>query len=152
MKPIKLVPWIVMAVLLVVSLGVASRGRSGPPTDAQRVSRITSEVRCPTCKGLSAAESDAPPARAIRDEVLRRVQAGETDGEIRGYLVSRYGKEILLKPEAKGVATLVWALPVVAVVGAIGGLVLVFRRWRPARSSGEISDDDQALVEKALQP
>ncbi|HUQ63201.1 MAG TPA: cytochrome c-type biogenesis protein [Acidimicrobiales bacterium] len=150
MKATKLAPWLVMVVLLVVSLGVAGRGRSGPPTDAQRVDHITSEIRCPTCRGLSAAESDAPPARAIRDEVLRRVQAGETDGEIRGYLVSRYGKDVLLKPEAKGVAGLVWALPVVAVVCAIGGLVLVFRRWRPSRSAGEASEDDEAIVERAL--
>ncbi|HEX8769997.1 MAG TPA: cytochrome c-type biogenesis protein CcmH [Acidimicrobiales bacterium] len=139
-----------MAVVLAVSLGVASQGRSGPPSDAQRVADLTSEIRCPTCRGLSAAESDAPPARAIRDEVLRRVQGGQTDSQIRGYVVSRYGKEILLKPEAKGVAGLIWALPVVAVVCAVGGLALMFRRWRPT-GSGTVSDDDKALVEKALQ-
>jgi cytochrome c-type biogenesis protein CcmH/NrfF len=149
MKARRLLPWVFMAVVLAISLGVASQGRSGPPTDAQRVSHVTSEIRCPTCRGLSAAESDAPPARAIRDEVLRRVQGGETDSQILGYVVSRYGKDILLKPEAKGVAGLVWALPVVAVVCAIGGLAVMFRRWRPT-GSGAVSDDDKALVDKAL--
>jgi cytochrome c-type biogenesis protein CcmH len=151
MKAVRFAPWAAIAVLLVVSLGVASRGRSGPPTDAQRVSHLTSEIRCPTCRGLSAAESDAPPARAIRDEVLRRVRAGETDSQIRGYVVSRYGNDILLKPEATGVAGLVWALPVVAVVCAVGGLAFAFRRWRPARA-GTVSREDAALVDKALQP
>jgi cytochrome c-type biogenesis protein CcmH len=147
----RLLPWAFIAVILAVALGIGSQGRSGPPTDAQRVSHITAEIRCPTCRGLSAAESDAPPARAIRDEVLRRVQAGQTDGEILGFVVSRYGNDILLKPEAKGVAILVWALPVIVVVCAIGGLVLAFGRWRrPARDGAPVSDDDKALVEKAL--
>jgi cytochrome c-type biogenesis protein CcmH/NrfF len=148
MKTKRVLPWVFMAVVLAVSLGVASRGRSGPPTDAQRVTHITSEIRCPTCRGLSAAESDAPPARAIRDEVLRRVQDGQTDSQILGYVTSRY-KDILLKPEAKGIAGLVWALPVIAVVCAIGGLAMAFRRWRPSRAA-VVSDDDKALVEKAL--
>lgn len=139
-----------MAVILAVCLGIAGRGQSGPPTDAQRVSHITAEIRCPTCRGLSAAESDAPPAMAIRDEVLRRVQAGQTDGEILGFVVSRYGKDILLKPEAKGVALLVWALPVIVVVCAVGGLVLAFRRWRPPGGGAPPSDADKALVERAL--
>lgn len=150
MKAKRFLPWAFMAVVLTLSLGVAGRGRSGPPTDAQRVTRLTSEIRCPTCRGLSAAASDAPPARAIRDEVLRRVQNGQTDSQILGYVVSRYGKDILLKPEAKGVAGLVWALPVVAVVCAVGGLAIAFRRWRPSRSAA-VSEDDQALVDKALQ-
>ncbi len=150
MKTRVFLPWAFMALLLALSLTVASRGLSGPPTDAQRVTRLTSEIRCPTCRGLSAAVSDAPPARAIRDEVLRRVQNGQTDKQILGYVVSRYGKDILLKPEARGVAGLVWALPVVAVVCAIGGLAIVFRRWRPSGSAA-VSEDDQALVDKALQ-
>ncbi|MDQ6927156.1 MAG: cytochrome c-type biogenesis protein CcmH [Actinomycetota bacterium] len=151
MKATRLVPWAFMAVVLAISLGVAARGQSGPLTDAQRVNHLTAEIRCPTCRGLSAAVSDAPPAKAIRDEVLRRVQGGQTDSEILGYVVSRYGKDILLKPEANGIAGLVWALPVVAVVCAVGGLALVFRRWRPS-GAGAASEDDEALVEKALQP
>ena len=141
--------WLAMAAVLVVALAVAARGSSGPPTDAQRATRIADKVRCPTCRGLSAADSDAPAARAIREEVLRRVQAGETDDQILGYLVSRYGTEILLKPEGGGVAGLVWALPAAALVAAVGGLGVAFRRWR-ARPGVQVSPDDRALVDEAL--
>lgn len=144
------VTWTLLGLVLVGALALGSQGGSGPPTEEQRVRRITSVVRCPTCRGLSAAQSDAPPAESIREEVRRRVQAGETDAQIKDYLVSRYGDDILLQPEAKGVGLLVWALPVAAGAVAVVGLGLVLRRRRvhPGR---RVSAADQALVEEALQ-
>ena len=137
--------WGLLAVVLVGALAVGSQGESGPPTEDQRVERIASVVRCPTCRGLSAAQSDAPSAEAIRDEVRRRVQEGETDGEIKSYLISRYGEDILLQPRSK----LVWALPVAGVAAAVAGLVLLLRRRR-TRQGATASDEDEALVARAM--
>ena len=141
--------WLLLALVLVGALAVGSRSASGPVTEDQRVERITSVVRCPTCQGLSVAQSDAPAARAIEDEVRRRVQAGESDRQIKDYLVSRYGQDIILQPEAEGVGLLVWALPLVGGVAAIAGLVVVMRgrRIRPGR---KVSAADHALVQEAL--
>src|SRR3712207_7703759 len=52
-----------------------------------------------------------------------RLRDGQSPEEIRAYFVSRYGRGILLKPEAGGVAGLVWALPVALGLAAVGGLV-----------------------------
>ncbi|MBV9933953.1 MAG: cytochrome c-type biogenesis protein CcmH, partial [Actinobacteria bacterium] len=82
------------------------------------------------CRELSVAESDARAAQAIRAEILRRVKAGQSPSTIRAFLVSRYGPDILLKPQGKGVAALVWVLPVVAFLIALTGLIFAFRRWR----------------------
>ena len=142
--------WTLMGVLLAVALAIGSRGDGGPPSNEQRVQRITSVVRCPTCRGLSAAQSDAPSAESIRDEVRRRVEVGETDAQIKDYLVSRYGEEILIQPEAEGVGLLVWALPVVGGMAAVAGLFLVLRRRR-VRPGRRVSAADQALVEEAMQ-
>ena len=141
--------WLLLAVVLAGALALGSRNDSGPVTEDQRVERITSVVRCPTCQGLSVAQSDAPAARAIEDEVRRRVQAGESEREIKDYLVSRYGQDIIILPEAEGVGLLVWALPVLGGAVAVAGLVLVLRgrRVRPGR---KVSAADQALVEEAL--
>lgn len=141
--------WGMLAVVLVGALAYGSRGDSGPVTEDQRVERITSVVRCPTCQGLSVAQSDAPAARAIEEEVRRRVQAGESGGQIKDYLVSRYGQEVILQPEARGVGLLVWALPVLGGVAAVAGLVVVLRgrRVKPGR---KVSAADEALVKKAL--
>jgi cytochrome c-type biogenesis protein CcmH len=142
--------WLAMAVVLVIALAIGAQGRSGPQTQAQRVKHIASEIRCPTCRNQSAAESDAAAAKAVRDEITHRVQAGQSDGEIVAFLVSRYGSDILLKPEGSGVASLVWVLPVVAVVVALAGLAVAFRRWR-ARPGVSVSDEDRALVERELE-
>lgn len=141
--------WALLALVLAGALAVGSRGESGPPTEEQRVRRITSVVRCPTCRGLSVAQSDAPSAESIREEVRRRVQEGETDAQVKGYLVSRYGEDILLQPEAEGVGLLVWALPLAGGAVAVTTLVLVLRsrRIRPGRKA---SAADEALVEQAL--
>jgi cytochrome c-type biogenesis protein CcmH len=142
--------WLAMAVVLAVALVIGAQGRSGPMTEAQRVKHIASEIRCPTCRNQSAAESDAAAAKAVRDEIDRRVRDGQSDGEIVAFMVSRYGSDILLKPEGSGIASLVWVLPVVAVVVALAGLALAFRRWR-ARPGISVSDEDRALVERELQ-
>ena len=137
--------WGMLAVVLVGALAIGSRGRSGPATEDQRVQRITSVIRCPTCRGLSAAQSDAPPAVAIREEVRRRVGEGESDGQIKDYLISRYGEDILLQPRNRTV----WVLPVVGGAAAVAGLVLVLRRRR-VRPGLTATEDDEALVAKAM--
>lgn len=141
-------PWLAMALLVVGSLAIAGSDGDGERTVAGRVDAIATEVRCPTCEGLSVAESESAASRTIRDDIRRRVEAGESDGEIRAYLVSRFGKDILLRPEATGVSGLVWALPVAVGVCALAGLVVAFRRSR-ARTSVELSDADRVLVEQA---
>lgn len=141
--------WVLLAVVLAGALAVGSRSDSGPVTEDQRVERITSVVRCPTCQGLSVAQSDAPAARAIDDEVRRRVQAGESDRQIKDYLVSRYGQDIVILPEAQGVGLLVWAPPVLGSAATVAALVLILRRRR-VQPGRKVSAADQALVREAL--
>src|SRR5438270_5569899 len=144
------VPWIAMVLILAVAFAIGAQGRSGPVTQAQRVKHIASEIRCPTCRNQSAAESDAAAAKAVRNEITRRVRAGQSDGEIVEFMVSRYGSDILLKPAGSGVASLVWTLPVVAVVVAVAALAVAFRRWK-ARPGVTVSDEDRALVARELE-
>ena len=122
--------WVALAVVVAAGLTVGAVRDGGPRTEAERVESIASEVRCPTCRGLSAAESDAKAAGAIRAEIRDRLRDGYTPDEIRAYLVSRYGGDALLRPAATGVAGLVWALPVAAFVIAVAGLAVALARWR----------------------
>lgn len=138
-------PAVALVAVLVVALAIGSTHSSKPPTVTQRVHHIAKEVRCPTCQGLSADESDAPASEAIRNVIRDKVKAGQTDGQVRAFLVDRYGRDILLKPEAKGVGLIAWALPVAAGVFAFAGLVFAFVRWRknPTR---RVTDEERALV------
>jgi len=140
--------WAVLALALAGALFLGTRVDSGPRSDDERVEALTSSFQCPTCRGQSVRDSAAPVASAIRSEVARRVQAGESDDAIRTYVVSRYGEAVLLNPPRDGLAGLVWALPVVALVAAGAGLVFAFRRWR-SEPGRDVSDADRRLVEQA---
>lgn len=145
----KWLSWAAMALVLIVALAIGVADDRAPGTEADHVDAIASEVRCPTCASLSAAESDAAAAEAVRDEIRGRLRQGQSDSEIRAFLASRYGQDILLKPEATGIAGLVWILPVAGGVLAVGGLVATFRRWR-RQAKGAPTDEDRVLVEQAL--
>jgi cytochrome c-type biogenesis protein CcmH len=123
-------PWLALVVVVVVALAVGASGSEGGTSAAARSSRLAKEVRCPTCRGLSAAESDAKAAQAVRAEIRSRVDEGQSDAEIRAFLASRYGDDILLRPQGSGAAGLVWALPVVVLVCGAAGLFVAFRRWK----------------------
>ena len=142
--------WVVMALVLAVALVVGVTEDRAPRTENDRVDAIASEVRCPTCESLSAAESDAAAAQAVRDEIRARLRAGESEAAILAFLASRYGDDILLRPEAGGVAGLVWVLPVAAVLAALGALAWRLRARRPL--AGTPTADDRHLVEEALHP
>lgn len=141
--------WALLAVVVVAAFAVGATGDRAPRSETERVNAIADEVRCPTCASLSAAQSDAAAAQAVRDEIRTRLRAGQEKPEILAFLASRYGDDILLKPEARGVAGLVWVLPVAGAIAAFGGLAAAFRRWRRRRPATP-TPDDRALVEEAL--
>jgi cytochrome c-type biogenesis protein CcmH len=121
---------------------------SGPGDNAERASALAGQFACPVCEGQSIAQSDVPIAREIRREIRTRLDQGQTDDQIRQYLVGQYGENIDLRPKATGVTGLVWIIPVVAVVCAVAGLAAVFRRWR-REEQRSASDADRVLVERA---
>jgi cytochrome c-type biogenesis protein CcmH len=140
-----------LAAALTVALVVGSGPRQGSETVNQRVDRIAGEVRCPSCSGLSVSESDAPTAVAVRQLITDEVRAGRSDRSIESELVQKYGSGILLRPPASGVAAVVWVVPAAAGVAGVVALVVVFRRRRlRVASESTVSEEDRALVERAL--
>jgi cytochrome c-type biogenesis protein CcmH len=119
-----------MAVVAATALFVGTVAGRDDPTPAERARSIAVTIKCPTCRSQSVAESDAPAAEFIREDIAKRIADGQSDAEIRDYFASRYGEDILLTPPRTGMSALVWVLPVVVLVGAVAGLVATFRRWR----------------------
>ena len=141
-------PWLVLVAVLVGGLTVAAMGDSGAATSEERARGLAESVKCPTCQGQSVADSNAPAAKNLRAEIVRRLEAGQTDDEIRDAIAATYGEESLLTPPRSGIGSLIWFLPVALLVVAIGGLVTAFRRWQTPRHD-PVSDEDRLLVERA---
>ena len=140
--------WGVMAVVLAGALVYGTVDEGAARTTEDRARAIAASLRCPTCRSQSVLESDSTQAQTIRTDIVRRLQAGQDEGQIKGYYVSRFGEQIRLNPDSSGVAGLVWVLPVVALVVALAGLAFAFRRWRTS-GAGEVTDADRLLVERA---
>ena len=145
----RILPWIALAAVVAGALGVGAVSGRADPTPAARAHRLAAQLRCPVCQGLSVADSPSSTARSIAADVRRRVDEGQSDGEIRRAYVDRYGEWILLLPEGSGLGAVVWALPVAGLVLGGGALALAFRRWR-RQPALEPTDADRALVEQAL--
>lgn len=91
---------------------------------------ITSDLMCPVCSGQSVDESDAELAHDIRRAVRDRVQAGDTDAEVRDWLRSRYGEEIFMTPVVEAHTFVLWGGPILFL---IIGMALLFGRHRSYR-------------------
>ena len=142
--------WAVMAILVGLLLAIGASQDRGPRTQQERVDEIAKRLACPTCQGESVYVSRASAAVSLRDEIARQIRSGErTDDQIIAYVEERFGGQVLLVPRSSGLDALVWALPVAALICALVGLAVAFRRWRVSIET-EISDADRALVDEAL--
>lgn len=140
--------WAMALVVVATALSIGVFGSRPPRSDAERVQSIAKQVACPTCQGQSAAESNAPAAENIRNEIARLVDAGRPEDEILERLAVQF-EGSSLRPSSSGAMGLVWVIPVVVGVVAGAGLVLVFRRWAAAERLTP-SAEDRELVERYL--
>ncbi len=95
---------------------------SGAELDA-KTHEIASLLRCPVCQGMSVADSPAEMAVNMKHQVTALLARGYTQEQILAYFERSYGQFVLLNPPFKGVNTLVWVLPILAL--AIGVVIVV---------------------------
>lgn len=147
----KLAPALVLAALLAASPALAVQPNEILP-DAkleQRARDLSAELRCMVCQNQSIDDSDAPLARDLRVLVREQLKTGKTDGEIRDFLVARYGDFILLKPPLKAGTLLLWGLPFAGLLlGALG--IFVAMRRRAAAIEPPLSAEEKARIEGIL--
>ena len=145
----RLLSWLLIVVVGLTTLVFAAVDEGAPVTNADRAYELAKDFACPVCQGQSVAESDVVVARNIRREIRIWVDEGQSDEFIRDQLVDTFGEDVDYTPSSEGVTALVWILPVVAGAVAVGGLVIVFRRWQQ-ESELDATPEDQALVDRAL--
>lgn len=100
-----------------------------------RTTAVASTLRCPVCQGESIQDSPSELAKQMRAVVRDRLRSGETPDQVKAYFVSRYGEWILLEPTMTGLNILLYALPVVLVIGGLVLIAFLVRRWTASDST-----------------
>jgi len=131
---------IVLAILLLLAAPAAADSNLPParyanmqiadPAKEAEARRLMETLRCLVCQGQSIADSDAEMAGDMRALVRQRIVAGETSGEVRQWLIQRYGDYVSYDPPLSPVTAPLWLAPLILL--GLGGLIATrsFKRKR----------------------
>ncbi len=120
---------------------------SDPALEA-RARALSAELRCLVCQNESIDESHADLARDLRLLIRERIVQGQSNAEIRDFLVSRYGDFILLNPPFKPTTWLLWLSPVMILL--LGGWAIMQATGRRPIPPAPLTADEERQL-KALQ-
>ena len=89
------------------------------PALEARVMRLSEELRCLVCQNQTLADSNAPLAVDLRNQVRGMLAGGKSEHEAIDYLVERYGDFVLYRPPFKATTALLWGGPALIVLLAL---------------------------------
>ena len=110
------------------------------PVLDKRVAALAEELRCLVCQNQTLADSNAPLAVDLRNQMREQLAKGASEREVREFMVARYGDFVLYRPPFKASTAALWLGPFALL---LVGLVVLMRRLRnrrapePALSSAE---------------
>jgi cytochrome c-type biogenesis protein CcmH len=122
------------------SMAIDSSPPLPDPVQQTRYQTLIHELRCLKCQGETVADTQAMFGSDIRRQVREMVQAGKSDGEVRDYLVDRYGEIILLRPRWSAGGGWLWIAPGIFL---LGGILVA---WRIVRRRGQLLGADTSEV------
>ena len=127
------------------------------PVLEARARDISAGLRCLVCQNESIDASNADLARDLRILVRERLVAGDSDDDVRDYMVARYGDFVLLKPPVKPETYALWFGPLaILLLGALGVGAYLRRRAQGAAAAAEapaptgLSAPEKARLERLL--
>jgi cytochrome c-type biogenesis protein CcmH len=140
-----------------VTLAIVATHNSTPAGRAQQIQQIAAGLHCPICKDLSVADSPAPLAQQMRQEIAEKIDAGESADEIRASFVAAYGDSVLMTPPRHGLGQAAYFLPLAVIAFAVLIAFLVLRRWlrkpaseQPDSAAAPLSASQRRALYKAV--
>ena len=144
MRRLRLALVLLFAALSAPSLAVQPDEVMQDPALEARARTLSAELRCMVCQNQSIDDSDAPLARDIRLLIRERIGKGESNDAVRGFLVSRYGDFILLKPPFKPETLLLWlSAPLTLAAGLVA---MFYARRRAPTATPALSAEEEARL------
>jgi cytochrome c-type biogenesis protein CcmH len=135
--------------LVLVLFCAAAAAAADDPILEKRVTTLAHELRCLVCQNQSLAESNAPLAVDLRNQIREQLKAGKTERDVLDFMVARYGDFVLYKPPFKAATAALWLGPFVLL--ALGAWLLYRNVARRRPDAPPLSEGDRARVAKLLE-
>ena len=114
-----------------------------------RLKRLEGDLRCLVCQNQTLADSNAPLAVDLRNQIREQLAAGKSERDVVDYMVARYGDFVLYRPPLKASTVLLWAGPFVFLVVGFWLLIRLLRRRHVPEP--RLSDAERARAAKLLE-
>jgi cytochrome c-type biogenesis protein CcmH len=144
----------VVAFLLLAAFSLPAISREAPevgdnPAVERHMLELSAELRCLQCQNQNLADSNAPLAVDLRQQIREMLTRGDSDDKIREYLVARYGDFVLYRPPVKAKTWVLWFGPGVLLVGGVLAMILAVRRRREKLAAdGAANEGPEAVGEQ----
>ena len=144
-----------LVVAAMLSLGCpAWAGEAAPvaadPALEARVNALANELRCLVCQNQTLADSNAPLAVDLRNQIRERLRQGASERDIIGFMVDRYGDFVLYRPPFKATTLLLWAGPMLLMIAGLAALYYRLARRRREVGKPELSGEERARAAALL--
>lgn len=120
------------------------------PALEERVTALATELRCLVCQNQTLADSNAPLAVDLRNQIRERMREGASERDIIGFMVERYGDFVLYRPPWKATTLLLWIGPILLMVGGLAALYYRLARRRREMAKPELSGEERARAAALL--
>jgi cytochrome c-type biogenesis protein CcmH len=138
----------VRASLLALALLAVTALAQDPALD-KRVAGLAHELRCLVCQNQTLADSNAPLAVDLRNQIREQLKGGASEREVIDFMVARYGDFVLYRPPLKASTLALWIGPFVLL--ALGAFLLVRRLVRRRAPEPQLSEAERARAAKLLE-
>ena len=113
-----------------------------------RFKKISNELRCPTCQGLSVKDSEAGFSASIKGKIRELMKQEKSDEEIMAYFVERYGEWILRAHPVSGFNMVLWVLPGAAIVSGLLWVLYRSKKWveKPTKEMTRLTPEEEQKI------
>jgi cytochrome c-type biogenesis protein CcmH len=146
---LRVLPFLLLVATAPWALAKEAAPAAADPALEQRVMTLAAELRCLVCQNQTIADSNAPLAEDLRNQVREKMRQGASDNQIVDYMVARYGDFVLYRPPLKLTTVLLWFGPLLLLAAGFAVLVRRVLRRRPAQDL-EMSASEHQRAAKLL--
>jgi len=144
-----------LVLTVILSLGPAAWSGEAQPVAAdpaleERVTALATELRCLVCQNQTLADSNAPLAVDLRNQIRERMREGASERDIIAFMVERYGDFVLYRPPWKATTLLLWLGPVLLMLGGLAALYYRLARRQREEAKPALSGAERARAAALL--